>query len=178
MNNVTYTFSVEAFVPVLKSLAHILDKAGEHARAAKSDPDALADARLAPDMFPLSTQVQFACHQAKEACARLSGRDAPTLAREEQMSFHAMKLLIAETIEELEGMSAKSFEGGEARKIEIALGGPLTFESDGLHFLRDWSLGHFYFHVVTAYDILRHKGVELGKRDYMSHVGPYIRGRG
>ena len=67
MNNLTYTFSVEAFVPVLKSLAHVLDKGAEHARAAKADPDTLADARLAPDMFPLSTQVQFACHQAREA---------------------------------------------------------------------------------------------------------------
>lgn len=178
MNNLTYTFSVEAFVPVLKSLAHILDKGAEHAHAKKIDPDTLVDARLSPDMFPLSTQVQFACHQAKEACARLSGREAPTLVRQEQMSFHAMKHLIEETIGLLEGMSAKTFEGGDTRKIEIALGGPLTFESDGLHFLRDWSLGHFYFHVVTAYDILRHKGVELGKRDYMSHVGPYIRGRG
>ena len=178
MNNLTYTFSVEAFVPALKSLAHILDKGAEHARAAKADPDTLADARLAPDMFPLSTQVQFACHQAREAGARLSGREAPTLERKEQMSFHAMKLLIEETIEELEGMSAKSFEGGDTRKIEIVLGGPLTFEANGLQFLRDWALGHFYFHVVTAYDILRHKGVELGKSDYMSHVGPYIRGRG
>src|SRR5271168_3986680 len=84
MNNLTYAFSVEAFVPVLKSLAHILDKGADHARTAKTDPDTLADARLAPDMFPLSTQVQFACHQAREACARLSGREAPTLERKEQ----------------------------------------------------------------------------------------------
>jgi uncharacterized protein len=178
MNNVTYTFSVEAFVPVLKSLAHILDKGAEHARATKTDPDALADARLAPDMFPLSTQVQFACHQAREACARLSGREAPTLERKERMSYHEMKHLIEQTIGQLEGMNAKSFEGGDTRKIEFPLGGPLSFDSDGLHFLRDWSLGHFYFHVVTAYDILRHKGVEIGKRDYMSHVGAHIRGRG
>jgi hypothetical protein len=176
MNNVAYTFSVEAFVPVLKSLAHILDKGAEHARAANTDPDTLADARLAPDMFPLSKQVQFACHQAREASACLSGGERPKLDLDATLNFHAMKLLVAETIESLESTRAKSFEGGETREIAIPLGGSVTFEADGLHYLRDWALGHFYFHVVTAYDILRHKGVELGKRDFMTHVGPYIRG--
>ena len=75
-------------------------------------------------------------------------------------------------------MNEKAFDGAEDRKIEMTLQGNRVFESNGIGLLRDWSIPHFYFHVVTAYDILRHNGVEIGKRDYMSHIAPYVRQRG
>ena len=172
-----YGIATKTFVPMLRSLSNLLDKGAEHARANKSDPDALVTARLAPDMYTLAQQVQLACHQAIDATARLSGKDAAQLENNEK-TLEQLKVRIAKTINYVESVRPDAFEGAEDRKITIPIPeNNMEFEMNGLQFLRDWALPHFYFHVVTAYDILRHNGVDIGKRDYLSHVGGYIRQR-
>jgi hypothetical protein len=172
-----HSIAPETFVPMLKSLSNILDKGAEHARASKSDPAALVSARLAPDMYTLAQQVQLACDQATDATARLTGQDAPQFENIEK-TIDELKARIAKTIDYVQSVRATAFEGAEDRKIIIPIPeNNMEFEMNGLQFLRDWALPHFYFHVVTAYDILRHSGVDIGKRDYMSHVGGYIRQR-
>ena len=172
-----YGIATKTFVPMLRSLSNLLDKGAEHARANKSDPDAMVTARLAPDMYTLAQQVQLACHQAIDATARLSGKDAAQLENNEK-TLEELKVRIAKTINYVESVRASAFEGAEDRKITIPIPeNNMEFEMNGLQFLRDWALPHFYFHVVTAYDILRHNGVDIGKRDYLSHVGGYIRQR-
>jgi hypothetical protein len=172
-----YGIATKTFVPMLRSLSNLIDKGAEHARANKSDPDALVTARLAPDMYSLAQQVQLACHQAIDATARLSGKDAAQLENNEK-TLEELKVRIAKTINYVESVRASAFEGAEDRKITIPIPeNNMEFEMNGLQFLRDWALPHFYFHVVTAYGILRHNGVDIGKRDYLSHVAGYIRQR-
>jgi uncharacterized protein len=173
----TYMLAIETFAPVLTTLSALLDKGAAHARAKGSDLDALIGARLAPDMYPLSVQVKLACHHAKDATARLTGATPPNVESEE-LKFDELKVLIEKTLSYLKGMSAKAFDGAEHREIEIALPGNRVFKSNGIELLRDWSIPHFYFHIVTAYDILRNNGVQIGKRDYMNHVGRYVHQRG
>jgi hypothetical protein len=162
---------------MLQSLSNMLDKGAEHARARKSDPAALVNARLAPEMYTLAQQVQIACDQAKDATARLTGQNAPQFENDEK-TIEELKARIAKTIDYLQSVRAAAFEGAEDRKIIIPIPeNSMEFEMNGLQFLRDWALPHFYFHVVTAYGILRHNGVDIGKRDYMSQVGGYLRQR-
>ena len=177
MNISIYAIATEIFVPMLRSLSHVLDKGAEHASATKSDPAALLNARLAPDMYPLTQQVHLACDQARDTMARLSGQDAPQSENNEE-TLEELKARIAKTINYIESVREAAFEGAEDRKITIPIPeNNIDFEMNGLQFLRDWALPHFYFHVVTAYDILRNNGVDIGKRDYMSGVGKYIRQR-
>jgi uncharacterized protein len=171
------SMATETFVPMLQSLSNILDKGAEHARASKSDSAALINARLAPDMYTLAQQVQIACDQAKDATARLTGQDAPQFENNEK-TIDELKARIAKTIDYVQSVRAAVFEGAEDREIIIPIPeNNMEFEMNGLQFLRDWALPHFYFHVVTAYGILRLNGVDIGKRDYMSQVGCYIRQR-
>ena len=175
MKTSIYTFAAETFVPMLRSLSGVLDKGAEHARAQKSDPDALVNARLAPDMYTLGKQVQLACDQAMDATARLAGQNAPQFENNEK-TLDDLKARIAKTVEYVNSARESAFEGAENRKITIPIPeNNIEFEMNGLQFLRDWALPHFYFHVVTGYDILRHNGVTIGKIDYMSGVGKYIR---
>jgi uncharacterized protein len=171
-----YTLAIETFAPVLTTLSALLDKGAAHTRANGGDLEALMGARLAADMYPLSVQVMLACHHAKDATARLTGATPPKIGNE-QLRFDELKILIEKTVSYLKSMSANAFDGAEGRKIEMTLQGNRTFESNGIELLRDWSIPHFYFHVVTAYDILRNNGVEIGKRDYMKHVGRYVHQR-
>jgi hypothetical protein len=128
-------------------------------------------------MYPLTQQVHLACDQARDTMARLSGQDAPQSENSEK-TLEELKARIAETINYVERVRAAAFEGAEDRKITIPIPeNNIEFEMNGLQFLRDWALPHFYFHVVTAYDILRNNGVDIGKRDYMSGVSKYIRQR-
>jgi uncharacterized protein len=172
-----YTTAIETFVPMLRSLSNLLDKGAEHARANKSDSAALVNARLAPDMYTLAQQVQLACDHAKDSTARLCGQDPPPFENDEK-TLEELKARIARTIDYVQSEPATAFEGAENRDIRIPIP-PMNgeFQMDGFQFLRDWALPHFYFHVVTAYDILRHSGVEIGKRDYLSQVAKYIRQR-
>jgi hypothetical protein len=171
-----YTMAIDTLVPMLRSLSEILDKGAAHARAKKLDPNALVNARLAPDMYSLDKQVQLACDQAKNSTARLIGQEPPSFEDNEQ-TLDQLKTRIATTIDYLQNARASAFEGAEDREIRIPLPNDLQLEMTGLQFLRDWTLPHFYFHVVTAYDILRHSGVDIGKRDYLSYVGDAIHPR-
>lgn len=167
--------AIETFVPMLRSLSNVLDKGVEHARVGKSDPCALVEARLAPDMYTLAQQVQLACDHAVISTAQLTGQERPKFENNEK-TLDDLKTRIASAIEFVQQVHQSKFAGAEDREIRIpipAMNG--EFRMNGLQFLRDWALPHFYFHVVTAYDVLRHKGVEIGKRDYMGQVGRYIR---
>jgi uncharacterized protein len=171
------TMAIETFVPMLGDLARILDKAAQHASRERLDPAMLVNARLAPDMYPLVKQVQLACDHANGSTARFMGQEPPRFDDEER-TLDDLKARIARTIDYLESARPAAFDGAEDRDIRIALPNDLVLEMDGVQFLKDWALPHFYFHLVTAYDILRHSGVEIGKRDYLSHVAGAIHQRG
>jgi uncharacterized protein len=169
------TLAIDTFVPALRTLAGVLDKAAEYAREKGTDPAALLKERLAPDMFPLSSQVQLACHHAKDGSARATGQEPPKIEIKE-LTFDEHKALIASTVDVLQASNAAAFAEAASRKVELSLSGGRVFESNALEFVQHWSIPHFYFHVVTAYDILRHLGVPLGKRDFMSGItGGYVR---
>ena len=177
MKTSIYAFATETFVPMLRSLSNILDRGADHARTSKSDPAALVNARLAPDMYTLAQQVQLACDQANDATARLTGQDALQFENNEK-TIDELKVRISKTIDYVQSVQASAFEGAEDRKIIIPIPeNNMEFEMNGLQFLRDWALPHFYFHMVTAYGILRHNGVNIGKINYLSHAGGYLRQR-
>jgi uncharacterized protein len=168
-----YTMSVEAFVPTLNALTKILDKAAEHATAKKFEPSVLVNARLAPDMFPLSRQVQIACDFAKNSTGRLIGQDPPRFEDNEQ-TLDQLRARVAKTLDYLQGVRAAAFEGSEDREITIPIPTGGSFKMNGLAHLKDWALPNFYFHAVTAYAILRHNGVDVGKRDFLSELHRYM----
>jgi uncharacterized protein len=163
-----YSASVEVFASMLGSLAAILDKARASAEARKFDAKVLLDARLAPDMFPLVRQVQLASDFAKGATARLAGTEAPKM-EDAETTFDELKARIDKTLAYLKTVPPTALEGSEDRDIKIPLRDQ-TLEMKGLVFLKTWALPNFFFHVTTAYNILRHNGVELGKRDFLGGV--------
>ena len=163
--------TTEAFAPMLESLSQILDKAAAHAGGGF---DALIDARLAPDMFTLAQQVLLACHNARDGVGRLLGRP-PLTPGEAGKTLAELQAQIAATLALLRATPVGAFDGAETCDCSIALPDGRVIAMDGVTFLRAWALPHFYFHVVTAYDILRHLGVPLGKPDYLSQVGAFIR---
>lgn len=173
----TYSMTVETFVPMLAGVANVLDKAGQFADAKKIDPSILVNSRLAPDMFPLSAQVRIACRYAKAATALLSGRADPEI--DGSLGTLAdLKAYIESTIAFVETVEPSEFEGADERDIVWPWVNDLEFAGKGANYLKDWALPHFYFHVATAYDILRHSGVDIGKRDYLGRAGwSYIRPR-
>jgi len=168
MSITMYSASVPRFAHTLKNLSGILTKAQDHALARKIDPAVLLSARLFPDMFAFTRQVQVACDTAKGAAARLAGQEVPKHEDTEQ-SFAELQQRIAKVIAFIESIPADRIDGSEGRKIVLTLRGEeVTF--NGLQYLTGFALPNFYFHVVTAYDILRHNGVEVGKRDFLGRV--------
>ena len=163
------TLVIDTFVPALRTLAGVLDKGAAYVREKGNDPEWLLKERLAPDMFPLSSQIQVACYHAKDANARATGQEPPKIEVKE-LTFDEHKALIASTVSVLEASNAAAFTDAAKRKVELSLSGGRVFELNALEFAQHWSIPHFYFHVVTAYDILRHVGVPLGKRDFMSGI--------
>ena len=167
--------AIDTFVPALRTLAGVLEKGAAHAREKGGDPEALLKERLAPDMFPLSSQIQLACHHAKDGSARATGQEPPKVEIKE-LTFDEHKALITRTVDALQAIGASAFAEAAKRKVDLSLSGGRVFESNALEFVQHWSIPHFYFHVVTAYDILRHLGVPLGKRDFMSGIATgYVR---
>jgi hypothetical protein len=166
--------AIDTFVPMLRSLSKVLDAGAAHAKAKGFDPAVLVNARLAPDMFTLQQQVQLACHFAKDALVRLVGQEATPPAFVEE-SYDDLKRQIEGTIYALESHTAATLKGAAERDIVMVMPGGVVFEMKGYQLLRDWSFPHFYFHVVTAYDILRHNGVVIGKRDYVGGVARHLR---
>jgi uncharacterized protein len=168
-----YAMAVDSFVPMLESLSKILDKGAAYAADKKLDP---SNARLAPDMYTLVQQVQIACDAAKGGVARLMGKEPPRF-EDDEKTFGDLKARIAKTIDYVKTADAAAFKDAEERNCAIPLPGDMECAMNGLQFLRGWALPNFYFHVVTAYDILRNNGVAIGKADYLSQVGPFIRPR-
>ena len=160
-----YQASVPRLIAMLRNLDAILAKAQAHAVAKKIDPKVLVGARLFPDMLPLVKQVQIATDHAKGAAARLAGVEVPKFEDTEQ-SFEELQARIAKTITFVESFSAGQIDGSEERQISLKVGGQdMTFQ--GMPYLLGFAMPNFYFHLVTAYNILRHNGVEIGKRDYI-----------
>lgn len=168
-----HAMAVESFAPMLRSLSAILGKAAEQAGARAPD---LASARLAPDMYTLAQQVQLACRHAGDGVARLAGT-VPPRADGDETTLGALRERIAATVGYLESVDADAFEGAEERDCSVPIPGDKVIAMTGVQFLRAWALPHFYFHVVTAYDILRHHGIAVGKQDYLSQVGAFVRPR-
>lgn len=165
MKATMHALSVDVFVPMLGNLAGLLKKGHAHAEAKRFDPAVLLGARLAPDMFPLSRQVQLACDFAKNSTARLAGQDPPKHPDEEQ-TFDELLARITKTVDYVKAVPPAAFEASEDRDIVIPLR-DRTLEMKGLPFLQRFALPNFLFHCTTAYDILRHNGVEIGKRDFL-----------
>jgi hypothetical protein len=163
-----YQASVPVFGQILAALGGVLDKAGAHAAAKKIDPAVLIGARLAPDMFPLGRQLQIACDFAKGATARLSGVEPPGWVDEEK-TFADFKARIKKTSAYIQEFAPSQIDGSEGREITLKVGPNMrTFK--GQPYLLQFVMPNFFFHSTTAYAILRHNGVELGKRDFMGQV--------
>jgi uncharacterized protein len=161
-----YTASVPVFKQMLTSLGVLLDKAEEHATARSIEPNALLQSRLFPDMFPLTRQVQIAADFARGVCARLAGVDVPKYDDSEH-SFADLQALIAKTLAFVEGFTPAQIDGKEGAEIVTRAGTPKEKRFTGQSYLLSYGLPQFFFHVSIAYAILRHNGVEVGKRDYM-----------
>lgn len=160
-----YQVSVPTFMHTLKALSGVLDKAAGHAEAKGIDPTVLLGSRLYPDMFPLTRQVQIATDNAKGPAARLAGVEPPKY-EDNETSFPELQARITKTIAYLQDLKAEQIDGSEDRQIVLQMrAGPLEFK--GQSYLLHFALPNFYFHVTTAYDILRHNGVEIGKKDFM-----------
>jgi hypothetical protein len=160
-----YDASVPRLAQMLRNLDAILAKAAAHAAAKKIDPAVLLGARLFPDMLPMVKQVQIATDHAKGAAARLAGAEVPRYEDTEQ-SFDELRARIARTIAFVESFGSAQIDGSEARPIALRVGGK-DWSFDGRDYLLGFALPNFYFHLVTAYNILRHNGVEVGKGDYL-----------
>ena len=166
MTSPMYTHSVPVFVQMLAALKTILSQANEHVVAKSIEPDALLQARLFPDMFPLLRQVQIAADFSRGIAARLAGVDVPVFAGDEK-SFADLDALLAQTLAFLDSVNAAQFEGKEGVEIVLRPGTPKEKKLSGQAYLANYGLPQFFFHVTTAYDILRHNGLPIGKRDYM-----------
>jgi hypothetical protein len=162
----------ETLVPtanrMLANLSTFLDKAEAFATAKKVEPSVLLNARLAPDMFALTRQVQIATDMVKGAAARLSGSEIPKF-EDNETTFAELKARVAKTLAFVNGVEAAKFSGSEDRDIVLQQRtGERRFK--GLNYLRDFVLPNLYFHATTTYAILRHNGVELGKNDFIGPV--------
>jgi hypothetical protein len=166
MTSPMYTHSAPVFKQLLTALKGILAQADAHATAKSIEPDAFLQARLFPDMFPLIKQVQVAADFARGISARLAGVEVPSYEGQEK-SFADLDALLAQTLAFLDGLSASAFEGSETREIVLRPGTPKEKKLSGQAYLATYGSPQFFFHVTTAYDILRHNGLAIGKRDYM-----------
>jgi len=165
MSLTMHQISIPVFIRALNNLSTLLDKAVAHAEENKLDPDTLLTARLFEDMYPLTGQIQRASDAAKFGAARLSAIQPPSFA-DEETTFPQLQERIAKTIAFLDTVTPAQLDGSAEREIVIKLrGNETTFT--GQAYLLTFALPNFLFHVTTAYDILRHKGVKIGKMDYL-----------
>lgn len=164
-----YQASIPVFKQLLGGLSAVLAKAEAHASAKKIDPHALLQARLYPDMFPLLRQVQVACDFAKSVSARLAGVEVPSF-EDQEASFADLQSRIAKTLAFINSLTTAQIAGSETRQIVTQAGTPKEKIFTGESYLLNYGLPHFFFHTSTAYAVLRHNGVEVGKKDY---IGTY-----
>jgi hypothetical protein len=161
-----YQSSVPVFSQMLTALSDVLKKAEAHATDKNIDPNALLQARLFPDMFPLVRQVQIATDFSKGVTSRLAGAEVPSWP-DTEVTFADLQALIAKALAHIGTFNAAQFEGSENKEIVLRPGTPKEKKLVGSAYLQHYGLPQFFFHVTTAYAILRHNGVDLGKRDYM-----------
>ena len=159
-----YSQTVPVFVRLLGNLSAILDKTAKHCTDARIDPAVLMSSRLFPDMFPFSRQVQLASDFAKGAAARLGGLDVPKY-EDTESTIDELKARIAKTVAFIESVGEDRFAGADARTVTIPMRGEQK-SFGGLVYLNNIVMPNFYFHLTTAYNILRHNGVPLGKADF------------
>lgn len=162
-----YQASVPRFVNILGNLNNILDKAQAHIEARKIDPSVLTQYRLFPDMLPMTVQVQIACDAAKGVVARLAGVDIPAF-EDNEKTLADLKARIAKTVAFIQSVPAAQIDGTEDKEIVVKRGDKETHYK-GMQFLLGHAVPNFYFHISTAYNILRHNGVEIGKRDFLGN---------
>jgi hypothetical protein len=160
-----HAMSHDVFKKALTQLLHLMDKAVANAKARSFDPNVFVGLRLAPDMLPFTKQIQLTSDFAKNSMARLAGIDPPKF-EDNETTLDELVARVKKTLDYLGTVSAAALEGSEDRDIKIALR-DRTVEFKGLPFLQVWALPNFFFHYVTAYNILRHNGVDIGKRDFL-----------
>jgi uncharacterized protein len=165
MKNSMHAFSVDLFANTLGNLSWLLERAAKNAATRKIEPSVFLSARLSPDMLPLTRQIQIAGDIAKNSVARLAGVEPPRF-EDNETTIEQLRARIARTIDYLKSLPSASFEGAETRDIKVPAG-ERTLEFKGLAFLETWAIPNVFFHVTTAYAILRHNGVDLGKKDFI-----------
>ncbi|CAE6733614.1 DUF1993 domain-containing protein [Paraburkholderia haematera] len=166
MTSSIYSASVPVFKQMLTALSEVLKKAEAHVTDKNIEPNALLQARLFPDMFPLVRQVQIAADFAKGVSSRLAGVEVPSWP-DTEVTFADLQALIAKALTHIGALEAAQFDGSENKEIVLRPGTPKEKKLVGSAYLQNYGLPQFFFHVTTAYAILRHNGVEIGKRDYM-----------
>jgi hypothetical protein len=160
-----YAMSHDVFHRALTQLLHIMEKGVASAQARSFDTAVLVGARLAPDMLPFSRQIQLTSDFAKNSMARLAGVDAPKF-EDNETTMDELVARVKKTLDYIASVPAAALEGSETRDIKIPLR-DRTVEFKGLPFLQNWAIPNFFFHHVTAYNLLRHNGVDVGKRDFL-----------
>jgi hypothetical protein len=166
-----YQASIPVFQRLLGNLEVILDKGDASALARKIDPQVLLHSRLAPDMFDLVRQVQIATDHAKGAPARLAGVEPPVY-EDKEASFADLKARIQKTLAYLAGFKREQIDGSEERTVKFKAG-PMEMQFKGQDYLLGFAMPNFYFHMTTAYAILRHNGVDIGKREFLTGRGGF-----
>ena len=166
--------TVPAFLQILGSLSGLLTKAEAHCKAKNIQPEVLLNARLYPDMYPLTRQIQTVCDFAGKTCARLTGSEVPSTPDTEK-SFEELQQRIAKAVDYVKSFKPAQFEGGDTREVTFPIGPNNTMTMKGQQYLVNFAFPNFYFHAATAHGILRHNGVEIGKRDF--HGGEVTDGR-
>ncbi|MBN8989502.1 MAG: DUF1993 domain-containing protein [Rhizobiales bacterium] len=161
-----YDATVPAYLQILNSLSGLLTKAEAHCEAKKIQPDVLLAARLYPDMLPLSKQIQLACDFATRGCARVTHSEVPATPDTEK-TFAELRQRLAKTADYVSSFKPAQFEGADTRDVTFPMGPDKTMTLKGQQFISNFSLPQFYFHAAIAHGIMRHNGVEIGKRDYM-----------
>ena len=161
-----YDSTVPAFMQILGGLSGILTKAQAHCQAKNIQPEVLLGARLYPDMLPLTRQIQLVCDFAGKSCARLTQNDVPSTPDTEK-TFDELGQRLATTINYLKAFKPAQFDGAEGREVSFPAGPNNTMTLKGQQFLSNFALPNFYFHATIAHGILRHNGLEIGKRDFL-----------
>ena len=161
-----YDASVPAFLQILDSLTKILTKTEAHCAAKNIAPEVLLSARLYPDMLPFSKQIQLVCDFAAKGCARLTHSEVPTTPDTEK-TFEELQQRLARTIDYVKAFKPEQFDGADAREVTFPAGPNKTMTLKGQQFLNNFAFPNFYFHAATAHGLLRHNGVEIGKRDFL-----------
>ena len=165
MSITMHSASAPIFIAMLKNMSAWLEKAEAHATAKKFEPSVLLSARLAPDMLPLTNQIQIACDTAKFLMARLAGVDSPKF-DDTETTLADLRARIAATIEFVKSVPADSIDGSEDKDVTLPRRtGPIVMKGEA--YLKHFALPNFFFHVTTAYALLRHNGVDIGKMDFL-----------